>query len=102
MACGIGACLGCVCHTKEVDEHSNVRNKRICKDGPVFLADDVELLSADEQRERIAGGCMCGTADRGSSAGVSPDAVENTANRRNTAGVSLDALKNTANRREED
>lgn len=61
MACGIGACLGCVCHTKEVDGHSNVRNTRICKDGPVFLADDVELLSVDEQRERIAGGCMCGT-----------------------------------------
>lgn len=61
MACGIGACLGCVCHTKEVDGHSNVRNARICKDGPVFLADDVELLSAEEQRERIDGGCMCGT-----------------------------------------
>lgn len=61
MACGIGACLGCVCHTKEVDGHSNVRNARICKDGPVFLADDVELLSAKEQRERIDGGCMCGT-----------------------------------------
>jgi dihydroorotate dehydrogenase electron transfer subunit len=61
MACGIGACLGCVCHTKEVDEHSNVRNTRICKDGPVFLADDVELLTVDEQRERIASGCMCAT-----------------------------------------
>ena len=31
MACGIGACLGCVCHSKDIDEHSNVRNKRICK-----------------------------------------------------------------------
>ncbi len=61
MACGIGACLGCVCHSKEVDEHSNIKNKRICKDGPVFLADDVELLSVDEQRERIGSGCMCGT-----------------------------------------
>ena len=38
-----------------------MRNTRICKDGPVFLADDVERLSVDEQRERIAGGCMCGT-----------------------------------------
>ena len=38
MACGIGACLGCVCKTKEKDAHSNVCNKRICKDGPVFLA----------------------------------------------------------------
>ena len=43
MACGIGACLGCVCKTKEKDAHSNVCNKRICKDGPVFLSTEVEL-----------------------------------------------------------
>ncbi|MBS6194418.1 MAG: dihydroorotate dehydrogenase electron transfer subunit [Clostridiales bacterium] len=43
MACGIGACLACVCKSKEVDEHSQVHNKRICKDGPVFLASEVEL-----------------------------------------------------------
>lgn len=43
MACGIGACLACVCKTKKVDAHSNVQNKRICKDGPVFLAQEVEL-----------------------------------------------------------
>ena len=43
MACGIGACLGCVCKTKEKDSHSNVNNKRICKDGPVFAAAEVEL-----------------------------------------------------------
>lgn len=43
MACGIGACLACVCGSKEVDEHSNVKNKRICKDGPVFLAGEVDL-----------------------------------------------------------
>ena len=61
MACGVGACLGCVCHSRDVDEHSNVRNKRVCKDGPVFLADEVELLSTEEQRERIQGGCMCGS-----------------------------------------
>lgn len=67
MACGIGACLACVCHTKDVDEHSNIRNTRICKDGPVFRAEDVELLSTEEQRARIAsgqvtaslGGCGC-------------------------------------------
>ena len=58
MACGIGACLGCVCHSKGIDEHSNVRNKRICKDGPVFRAEEVELLTPDEQRERIASGIM--------------------------------------------
>ena len=43
MACGIGACLGCVCQSKEVDDHSHVHNKRVCKDGPVFLATEVEL-----------------------------------------------------------
>ncbi|MDD3173015.1 MAG: dihydroorotate dehydrogenase electron transfer subunit [Herbinix sp.] len=43
MACGIGACLGCICKSKEVDHHSNVKNKRVCKDGPVFYADEVEL-----------------------------------------------------------
>lgn len=43
MACGIGACLACVCKTKEVDHHSNVKNTRICKDGPVFYAEEVEL-----------------------------------------------------------
>lgn len=43
MACGIGACLACVCKSKEKDAHSNVNNKRICKDGPVFLASEVEL-----------------------------------------------------------
>ena len=43
MACGIGACLACVCQSKEVDDHSHVHNKRVCKDGPVFLAMEVEL-----------------------------------------------------------
>lgn len=41
MACGIGACLGCVCQSTGVDHHTNVNNKRICKDGPVFYADEV-------------------------------------------------------------
>ena len=43
MACGIGACLACVCQSTETDGHSMVRNKRICKDGPVFNAKEVEL-----------------------------------------------------------
>ena len=43
MACGIGACLACVCKSKEVDHHTPVHNKRICKDGPVFYAGEVEL-----------------------------------------------------------
>ncbi|MBQ4529711.1 MAG: dihydroorotate dehydrogenase electron transfer subunit [Lachnospiraceae bacterium] len=43
MACGIGACLACVCKTKEKDKHTNVNNTRICKEGPVFNAEEVEL-----------------------------------------------------------
>ena len=43
MACGVGACLGCVCKSKEIDHHSHVHNKRVCKDGPVFRAEEVEL-----------------------------------------------------------
>lgn len=41
MACGVGACLGCVVKTKEVHHHSHVHNARICTDGPVFEADEV-------------------------------------------------------------
>ena len=43
MACGVGACLGCVCRTKEIDSHSHVHNARICTDGPVFEAGEVEI-----------------------------------------------------------
>jgi dihydroorotate dehydrogenase electron transfer subunit len=35
MACGLGACLSCVCDT------ANGARKKICKDGPVFWAQDV-------------------------------------------------------------
>ncbi|MCM1174951.1 MAG: dihydroorotate dehydrogenase electron transfer subunit [Blautia sp.] len=43
MACGVGACLGCVCRTKDVDRHSHVHNARICTDGPVFEAKEVDI-----------------------------------------------------------
>lgn len=43
MACGVGACLGCVCQSTEKDGHSHVNNKRVCKDGPVFLSTEVVL-----------------------------------------------------------
>ena len=43
MACGVGACLGCVVKTKEVDHHSHEHNARICTDGPVFEAGEVEI-----------------------------------------------------------
>lgn len=43
MACGVGACLGCVVKTRETDHHSHVNNARICTDGPVYAAEDVEI-----------------------------------------------------------
>ena len=43
MACGIGACLSCVCKSTDIDEHSRVRNKRVCTEGPVFNSIDIEL-----------------------------------------------------------
>lgn len=43
MACGVGACLGCVCKTTKKDHHSHVNNARICTDGPVFDAEDVDI-----------------------------------------------------------
>ena len=43
MACGVGACLGCVVKTREKDHHSHVNNARICTDGPVFEAKEVDI-----------------------------------------------------------
>ncbi len=43
MACGVGACLGCVCKTTKKDRHSHVNNARICTDGPVFEAKEVDI-----------------------------------------------------------
>ena len=43
MACGIGACLACVCRSEETDGHTMVHNKRICAEGPVFDAEEVVL-----------------------------------------------------------
>lgn len=43
MACGVGACLGCVCKTVNKDEHSHVNNTRICTEGPVFNAEEVDI-----------------------------------------------------------
>lgn len=39
MACGIGACLVCTCKIK--DEEKGFKHKRMCKDGPMFFADEV-------------------------------------------------------------
>ena len=42
MACGIEL-VWVVYVSTERDHHTNVNNKRICKDYPVFYADEVEL-----------------------------------------------------------
>lgn len=39
MACGVGACLGCACKTK--DENGGIHHRHVCKDGPVFNAEEV-------------------------------------------------------------
>ena len=39
-------------------ENGETRYGHVCKDGPVFRAEEVELLTPDEQRERIASGIM--------------------------------------------
>lgn len=41
MGCGIGACLACVCHTADKNDEKGYR--RVCADGPVFRAGEVEL-----------------------------------------------------------
>ena len=45
MACGVGACLGCVTSTtkKWPDAGKNGGHVRVCKHGPVFWADQVTL-----------------------------------------------------------
>jgi len=39
MGCGFGVCMGCVCHQK--DENGKEKLARVCKEGPVFEADEV-------------------------------------------------------------
>lgn len=42
MGCGYGACVGCVCKTRETDEGmEKVKLKKVCKDGPVFFGNEV-------------------------------------------------------------
>ena len=43
MACGVGACLGCVCRTVNKDHHTHVNNTRICVEGPVFDSEEVDI-----------------------------------------------------------
>jgi dihydroorotate dehydrogenase electron transfer subunit len=44
MACGIGACLGCVCRVKTKNKNEDkvkYEYKRVCVDGPVFGGSEV-------------------------------------------------------------
>lgn len=41
MACGLGACFACVCHT--TDDPNGHSYKKVCHDGPVFKAGEVVL-----------------------------------------------------------
>lgn len=41
MGCGIGACLVCACELKLKDGQQGVRYGHVCKDGPVFDAEEV-------------------------------------------------------------
>ncbi len=41
MACGVGACLGCSCQTKNAEDNPGI--KHVCKDGPVFAGNEVIL-----------------------------------------------------------
>lgn len=54
MACGIGACLGCVVPVK-ADTPAGFSYKRVCHDGPVFWADEV-LFELPAKMEK-QGGC---------------------------------------------
>ena len=57
MACGIGACLGCVVKTAKKDPHSHVNNTRICTEGPVFEAQAAGRWKSDEYK---CENCRCG------------------------------------------
>ena len=39
MACGVGACLGCVIHVKAIGDKTQY--KRVCQDGPIFDIRDI-------------------------------------------------------------
>ncbi len=42
MGCGYGACVGCTCKTQELEDgRIQVKQKKVCKDGPVFFGNEV-------------------------------------------------------------
>ncbi len=47
MACGVGACQGCVCRVIPPENQEEFEFRRVCKDGPIFSG---ELVVFDELR----------------------------------------------------
>lgn len=43
MGCGYGACVGCVCDIREKDGdgREQIRRRKVCRDGPVFMGSEV-------------------------------------------------------------
>ena len=42
MGCGYGACVGCTCKTRDSNDGVDiVKQKKVCKDGPVFFGNEV-------------------------------------------------------------
>ncbi|MDY0235219.1 MAG: dihydroorotate dehydrogenase electron transfer subunit [Gudongella sp.] len=41
MGCGIGTCVGCVVKIKNDENENGWEYKKVCKDGPVFLSEEV-------------------------------------------------------------
>jgi dihydroorotate dehydrogenase electron transfer subunit len=42
MACGIGVCRACVVNAKEPHAGTGLRRRAVCRDGPVFDADEID------------------------------------------------------------
>jgi dihydroorotate dehydrogenase electron transfer subunit len=51
MACGVGACQGCVVRAADTSSSSDKIYKRVCIDGPVFQANEI-VWSGTEGEER--------------------------------------------------
>lgn len=43
MACGVGACLGCICKIRLPGDYGNTDYRRVCREGPVFPGEAVDF-----------------------------------------------------------
>jgi dihydroorotate dehydrogenase electron transfer subunit len=57
MACGLGACMGCSVAMKQGGY------KRVCKDGPVFSAEEIAWSESDANNPSSVAQCCTGTND---------------------------------------